>query len=118
MDSIEVNYTLGDMYSVTMQSWRRLLFRIVVLIGILVAVFIALPMVLDRVSFRESVSWFPWNFYLGLTAFLVFFLFGVCPLIAYFRSKRNGDLGPNRLKFSDEGVRIESPKGESLVYWK
>lgn len=114
---VEVSYTVGDLYAVTFQSWRRLIGRVLVLFGILIAIFIAVPIILDGLSFLESVRWFPWDFYLGLIGFLLLFLFGVCPLINYFRLKRQGVLGPNYFEFADDGVRLESPKGKLLVYW-
>jgi len=117
MAPIKVSYTLGDIYAVTTQSWRRLALRILILIGVLVAVFVVLPIVLDGLTFRESVRSFPWNFYFGLTAFLLLFLFGASPLIGFFRAKRQNLLGPHQLTLSNEGVRVESPKGQSLVYW-
>jgi hypothetical protein len=52
-----------------------------------------------------------------LTVLLLLFVFGVCPLIGFFRAKRQGLLGPVQLTLSNEGVRVESRKGQSLVYW-
>jgi hypothetical protein len=117
METVEVTHTPGDIYAVTFQSWRRLVLRVVILFGILIAIFISLPIIIDGQSLRESVRWFPWDIYLGLIAFLLLFLFGAGPLIAYFRAKRQGALGPNVLALSDDGVRFEGPKGESLIYW-
>ena len=117
MDAVEVSYSLGDMYAVTFQSWRRLALKILILFGVLIAAFIALPIIMDGESLRETVCWFPWGFYLGLVAFLLLFLFGACPLISYFRLKRQGLLGPNQFEFSNDGVRLETRKGESLIYW-
>jgi hypothetical protein len=117
MDSIEVSYTLADIYAVTIQSWRRVALKILLPIGVLAAVFVAIPIALDGLTFRESVRSFPWDFYLGLTVLLLLFVFGVCPLIGFFRAKRQGLLGPVQLTLSNEGVRVESRKGQSLVYW-
>jgi hypothetical protein len=117
MGQVEVYYTIGDMYAVTFQSWRRLILKIVILFGILIAVLIAISMFLDGASLNESVSWFPWDFYLGLVIILLLFIFCVCPLIAYLRTRRQGALGPNYFGWSDEGVRFENRKAKSLVYW-
>jgi YcxB-like protein len=117
MDVIESNYTLGDMYAVTLQTWRRPAARILILIGALVVIFLAIPVLFDGVSLQESIDWFPWLFYAGLTAFLLLFVFGACPLIAYYRSKCQEELGPNRFEFLDEGLRVQGPKAQSLVYW-
>lgn len=105
------------MYAVTIQSWRRLVLRIVIPFGVLTAIFVVWPILFDGLNFHESVRWFPWSFYLGLIAFLLAFLFVACPLIGYFRAKRQGVLGPNHFGLSPEGIRVESPKGQSLVYW-
>ena len=117
MEKIEVTYTKGDLYAVTFQSWRRILLKIFILFGVLIAAFIALPMITDDLSLRESAYWFPWDFYLGLIVFLLLLIFGACPLISFFRLKRQGFLGPNHIGLSKEGARLEGPKGESLIYW-
>lgn len=116
MAPVEVTYTLADIYAVTLHSWRTYAFRILILFGILMVIFIVL-LLLDGATIRESLSWFPFGLYLGLAAFLLAFLMGVAPLISYFRSKRQGTLGPNHIIATDEGVRIDGPKGQSLVYW-
>jgi hypothetical protein len=113
---IRVHYAVSDIYAVTFRSWRRILLRISILFGILIALFIALP-VADGSTFWESVSWFPWRMYLGLVAFLLGFLFGICPLISYIHAKRQGTVGPHFIGLSKEGLRLKSPQGESLVYW-
>jgi hypothetical protein len=117
VEQVEVTYTLGDMYAVTFQSWRRIVLKILILFGALIAAFIALPMITNGLTFRESAYWFPWDFYLGLVLFLLLFIFGACPPISYFRSKRQGFLGPNHIGLSSDGARLEGPKGQSLVYW-
>jgi hypothetical protein len=88
-----------------------------ILFGVLIAAFIALPMITDGLSLRESAYPFPWDFYLGLILFLLLFIFGACPLISYFRLKRQGYLGPNHIGLSNDGARLDGPKGQSLVYW-
>ena len=117
MESIEVTYTLGDWFAATLQSWRNYLFRVVLFVGVLAAVLITLPVVLDGASLQDVANWIPWELFLWAGLALLAFYMGVCPLISYFAAKRKGGLGPQRFALSDAGVRVEGPKGESLIYW-
>src|SRR5436190_4950483 len=117
MSAVEATYTVGDLYSVTIRSWRHILLRILISMGIMGLVFLAIPIVVDGATLRQSASWFPLELVLGLSAFLLLFIVGICPSIFYIRMRRQGLLGPNRTSFSDEGVKVESTKAQSLVFW-
>jgi hypothetical protein len=118
-EAVETFYTAADMYAIAAQLWRRLAIRVIVLALIFFAVVVALPVVLDGVSFTRSVAWLPWRFGAGLTALMLVYYLGICPLIGYLRLRRQrGGLGPHRFKLLEEGIGVEGSRGQSLVYWR
>jgi hypothetical protein len=48
---------------------------------------------------------------------IVAFWFGLCPFLAYLRVKRAGAGGPNTFALTDQGIRLQTPRSESVVYW-
>lgn len=114
---VHVVYAIGDIYAVTFQSWKRIVFKILSLFAILVGALIGLFSLMDGSSVVEQVQSFPWKFYSGLIASLLLFVFLVAPAISYLRARRRGLLGPHQISVLDDGIKVESPQGESLLYW-
>ncbi len=114
--AIDVNYTLGDLYAVTLQSWRSHLVRLLPLPAIVLIILIVLAAV-GGSSVAESVLEFPWEFILGLVALILVLRAGVVPFANYLDGRRNRDLGPIRFELSGEGIRIEARDGKSILYW-
>lgn len=113
---VEVTYTLADLYGALLYGWRRFV-RILIIVELL---WITLSVGVDLLNGATAARAFSapnWTI-LGIGGVLLAaFWFGLCPLLGYFRIKRAGLLGPNRLTLSERGVRLESPKSESLIYW-
>lgn len=76
-------------------------------------------LLLDGRTFWQAQAelWAEWDISIYAGLFYFVFLIGLCPLFSYFRTRRQGLLGPNRFSFNDGGVRVESPKADSLVFW-
>ena len=116
MESVEVNYSLSDLYAVNFRAWRTYLKITLILEAIFIAIVLA-PLLIDGATFLQAIEWADWRFPLGMAVFLVVFYVGICPLIGYFRSKRQKMLGPNYFSFGEEGVSVENPKSKSVVFW-
>lgn len=116
MGPFEVTYTLGDLFAVAAQSWRALL--LIIFTGeALILVFIVGLSLFDGANLAAAVDWFPWEMLAWIALLWIVTFFAIAPLIGYVRAKRQGLLGPHKLWLVDTGVRVESSKGESLVYW-
>src|SRR5215212_2803208 len=106
------------MFAVTAQAWRRTVLVVAIIVAMMAIVVAGLPVVLDGVSVQDSLAWVPWQICLWVGVVLLLFYFAACPLIGYARLKRQGLLGLHRFTLLDDGVRVESPRGETLAYWQ
>jgi hypothetical protein len=114
--SVVMTYRLGDLYGVILHSWRRLLRILIVLEIIWIVLFVGMD-VLSGVPLLLAISWLNWKL-LGILGVAVsLFWFGLCPLIAYFRVRLAGLLGPNTFTLVDRGLRVEAPNSDGVIYW-
>jgi len=116
LESIAMNYRLSDMFAVNFRAWRSYLRALVIVELIFVAV-ILVPLLLDGRSFRDVVRFADWWFPLLMSLVMLVLWFGLCPFISYWRTKRLGALGPNRFWFEEKGIKVQTPRIDSLVYW-
>jgi len=116
MGSVEVNYELSDLYAVNFRAWRTYLKIVAVLETIFIALILVLPLI-DGATLLQAIEQADWWFALGMGLILLIFYAGFCPLIGYFRSKRQKVLGPNYFSFDGEGVSVENAKAKSVVFW-
>jgi hypothetical protein len=68
-------------------------------------------------TLAEAIRGIDWLVLLIGGLILVAVMFTLCPLAIFWRLKRRGFLGPNRLELADNGVKTAGPAAESLVYW-
>lgn len=115
-NTVEVTYTLGDLYAVTLQSWRTHLF-VILLLPVIVLAILMLLAVIGGSSIVDSIFEFPWEFIFGLVGLLLLARVGLSPLISYIDARRARNLGPIRFELSGDGIRIEAQDGQSLLYW-
>jgi hypothetical protein len=117
MGPVTMTYTLGDMFAVTAQSWRTLLAIILVGEAAIFAFVILLSIVNDGMTFAQAAYWFPWRVLAWVAlVWVVTFVF-VSPLARFARAKFQRGLGPVNLWLQSEGLQIEAPNAQSLVYW-
>ena len=116
MGEVVVTYRLADIYGAMLHGWRRLA-RLLIVVELLWIVLIVGINLADDATFYEAIRWIDWKLLLIGGLVLIAFWFGLCPLLGYWRIKGAGVLGPSRFSLVDRGIRIESPKAESVVYW-
>ena len=116
LSPIQVKYSLADMFGVQFHSLRRFL-RMFVIVELLWLILFIGADALGGVPFAWSIAHIPWKL-LGWGALLIVgFWFGLCPFLAYFKVKRVGVGGPNTFDLTETGIRIQTAKSDSLVYW-
>lgn len=116
MESIETTYRLSDMFAVTMRAWRTYL-RAFILLEIFFVGMIVVPGLIEGWGTAAVLRYADWVFPICAGLFLILAWFGLCPLLAYWRTKRQRALGPNRFRLESDGIRVEAPRAESLIYW-
>jgi len=113
---LEVAYNLADMFGVQFHSLARFVRMFFIVELLWVALIVGVDLV-DGVPLSWSIAHLPWKL-LGWGALLIVaFWFGLCPFLAYMRVKRGGVGGPNTFALTDQGVRLQTPRSESVVYW-
>jgi hypothetical protein len=114
--SAVVTYKLGDLYGALFYGWRRFL-RLLIIIELLWIILSVGANVVDGATLAGAAAWLPLRL-LGWGALALAALwFGLCPLLAYARIRRAGLLGPNRILLVDRGIRLVTPKADSVIYW-
>jgi hypothetical protein len=113
---IQVAYNLADMFGVQFHALGRFVRMFVIVELLWVALIVGVDLV-DGVPTSWSIGHLPWKL-LGWGALLIVaFWFGLCPFLAYLRVKRAGAGGPNTFALTDQGIRLQTPRSESVVYW-
>ena len=113
---IEVKYSLADMFGVQFHSLRRFLRMFVIVELMWIALIVGVD-ALDGVPLGWSVAHLPWKLLGWGTMLIAAFWFGLCPFLALLRIKRVGVGGPNAFELTEQGIRIQTAKSDSLVYW-
>ena len=113
---IEVVYNLADMFGVQFHSLPRFVRMFVIVELVWVALIVGADLV-GGVPFSWSISHLPWKLLGWGAVLIVAFWFGLCPFLAYMRIKRAGIDGPNTFALTDKGVRLQTARSESVIYW-
>jgi hypothetical protein len=116
LQPVVLTYTLPDIYAGLLHAWRRFL-RMLIVVELFWIVLIIGVALLNGATVVESLSNLPWKLLVIGGVLLVVFWFGICPLIGYFRMRRSGVIGPNQVTVTDRGIKLVTPRAESLVYW-
>jgi hypothetical protein len=83
----------------------------------LVAVVVGLAVIVGGESIVDAIRWTPWEILAIIAAVWIVAFCVVSPLIGYLLMWRQRALGPHLLSLRVEGVRVESPSGQTLIYW-
>jgi len=116
MGPVFVTYRLSDIYGAYIHGWPRLI-RLLIIIEILWMVLMIGVSLFDGWSLSGAIIWMNWRLLVFGGIALVAFWIVVCPLIGFWRAKRAGLLGPNEFSMVEKGIRAQTPKSDSVVYW-
>ena len=114
---IRVAYNLADLFGVQFHSLARFV-RIFVIVELLWIFLVVGVDAVDGVPFSWSIGHLPWTMLAWGALLIIAFWFLLCPFLAYLRVRRAGVGGPNTFALTDKGISLQTPKSESVVYWK
>lgn len=109
----EYSYSAGDIVALNLAIW----WYWVALVAVVPVAMIAAPLIIGFADGNRLV-WgdLPWIVMSELTLFVVAWIVG-WTFFAFWRRKRDGSLGPIRIKLEDGGVRVDGPRLNALLYW-
>jgi hypothetical protein len=112
---VTVTYTLVDFYASMARRWSRWLAGV----GAITIVVVALPMLTalaNGCSLRCAPTFVDWQASGFIPVAIAVWLL-LIPLLLFFSFKRRGNLVPITFLVTEEGIRLETAKSRSEVFW-
>lgn len=114
-NSIEVAYTLGDLYALNLQMWRYWAILIAVLVAFIVCIQVLFS-VLDGLNIFQAFMSIDWQFPSILVVVLAAWIL-TTTFVGYWWSRWRRKFVLTRFTVADDGISVKNSKAESLLFW-